>query len=968
MNGKIKTEFAALFAVALMITVCVVPVVGNEDVQAASAAPEGVSGIEIQLFTEDSTDFSDMVYFNGNKLPETLDATEWSNYGQLWININEKSEYFGKFLRWGQVGVGNDEIKQKMGITLPMIQTSYITSVDHNVGVKVNEAVEDRGSVETSVTINGNDIYFGEREVISSIKFIEGAGNETLGINKDALTGGDYEVELYINGSLVADKKLVFESDNDFKTLKGKVQDAKGNVIEGAVVAYTIDGDADTTKTKTDGTYEIKAKPGSVVNVTGITYENDLFTFDKTYSYGTVVNDVNVLNDNTFAAKEIMGTATVVSKTYDTDERYLINGVSISMAWWYQTTNQDSTFTNSTNAPTGVTKAGTVKVLGKTNDKGVVLFSYVEPTIASGASVTCVLIANASNVTGFTFTKKSPDASNQEISTNISGASGTDDVSLSDQNGKKATVSFTPNEEIGIATVKSKTNELVVGAEVNMKWWYQTGTEKPYDVTDDAPEWVTKEGSVTVLGKTDESGNVLFTYTAPTLASTGGKTFELIANASDINGYTFENKDPDAQTGESIDNNIKDAGGTGKATSGKVTLTAKEESYTVSGTIEAPGIEKPEGSKYYPAVTITYTNGVGSTVVLDKVEAITDYEYEYSFQVIKGNSTTISISLDGYTFKPVTTASVYADLTDVNFTGESTAQIMEYVVPAVDATGWTVSDLTNLKGKAVTFEYTVDGVEYSTPVVVNGSGVATFKASYVNTNVQVLVLSSVSAEGYNVDLSSGSVTTTTVTPVKFFFYSNKIDVPVAGLELTIMNGNKVAGTITTDKNGTASLDIVNVGGLTAIYDGIYKTDIESVPGTDSLYGADVKSWIPVAQVTVQYISSVNNSDVVGGAVGGLPVADAAYKFAAMPGDSVALKAPSIDNFEFVAWMVDGVVVSESADYTLKVDGDCHVDALYSAVHYEEPAEGLSMNVLVIGIVILILGILAVAYGIISKKQ
>ena len=52
----------------------------------------------------------------------------------------------------------------------------------------------------------------------------------------------------------------------------------------------------------------------------------------------------------------------------------------------------------------------------------------------------------------------------------------------------------------------------------------------------------------------------------------------------------------------------------------------------------------------------------------------------------------------------------------------------------------------------------------------------------------------------------------------------------------------------------------------------------------------------------------------------------------------------------------------------KVDTTYEVVALYSAVHYEEPAEGLSMNVLVIGIVILILGILAVAYGIISKKQ
>ena len=45
MNGKIKTKFAALFAVALMITVCVVPMVGgSEDVEAATTETVTISG------------------------------------------------------------------------------------------------------------------------------------------------------------------------------------------------------------------------------------------------------------------------------------------------------------------------------------------------------------------------------------------------------------------------------------------------------------------------------------------------------------------------------------------------------------------------------------------------------------------------------------------------------------------------------------------------------------------------------------------------------------------------------------------------------------------------------------------------------------------------------------------------------------------------------------------------------------
>ena len=77
MNGKIKTKFAALFAVALMITVCVVPVVDNAGVDAApvsSTNGEVFEGYDITLYKEGG-DYSGLVYY-GATAPAGVDLDD----------------------------------------------------------------------------------------------------------------------------------------------------------------------------------------------------------------------------------------------------------------------------------------------------------------------------------------------------------------------------------------------------------------------------------------------------------------------------------------------------------------------------------------------------------------------------------------------------------------------------------------------------------------------------------------------------------------------------------------------------------------------------------------------------------------------------------------------------------------------------------------------------------------------------
>ncbi|MBQ2762994.1 MAG: hypothetical protein IJF47_04680, partial [Candidatus Methanomethylophilaceae archaeon] len=80
----------------------------------------------------------------------------------------------------------------------------------------------------------------------------------------------------------------------------------------------------------------------------------------------------------------------------------------------------------------------------------------------------------------------------------------------------------------------------------------------------------------------------------------------------------------------------------------------------------------------------------------------------------------------------------------------------------------------------------------------------------------------------------------------------------------------------------------------------------------------------------------------------------------------------IQKYKFAGWYVNGEKVSDELIYAYTVEGDCTIYADYKVSSYvaapADESNGLSMDVLVLGIVIVVLGLLAFAYAVKFKKE
>ena len=271
MNGKIKTKFAALFAVALMITVCVVPMVGgSEDVEAADP------GVTISGTVVDATGTSigDVkVYVDGTDLYsiKTDGTFSISNVpkGKVVLKVDTTTESFD--------GVDNDAYGQ----TFPVITLDNVTGDESNIKFVAGMA-----------TVSGNLALKGSGVV--KIKDVSISGAEGT-VKTDA--DGNFSFLGYVG------KKYSLSASAVSTTFKAEVTLAPAGNSGVALEAqdYLIYG----TASAPFGSISVKPAASNAVNsITGVS--STVFNIDSTGTINVYTKPVLNTANNTSATTLLM--------------------------------------------------------------------------------------------------------------------------------------------------------------------------------------------------------------------------------------------------------------------------------------------------------------------------------------------------------------------------------------------------------------------------------------------------------------------------------------------------------------------------------------------------------------------------------------------------------------------------------------------------------------------------------------
>ena len=222
MKSTMKSAFAFI-AVALMIMVAVVPMVSvfteENGVDAAASTTSGVSDIKVQLFekkdaTEPASYYADLIYCSNDthKLPKTVNATQYVEMkGGVWMNVDEKSADYGKFLTYGKTGMTTAQILAQSvegGGWLPLIQVSatYNSAFNWNVSVTKDGGDSYGESGDIKLQKEGYDrtkYSFPATQVVSTIKISQTGTGAYMGLGDNIV--GKYVVDVKVNG--VSEKK-----------------------------------------------------------------------------------------------------------------------------------------------------------------------------------------------------------------------------------------------------------------------------------------------------------------------------------------------------------------------------------------------------------------------------------------------------------------------------------------------------------------------------------------------------------------------------------------------------------------------------------------------------------------------------------------------------------------------------------------------------------------------------------------
>ena len=984
MKSTMKSAFAFI-AVALMIMVAVVPMVSvfteENGVDAAASTTSGVSDIKVQLFekkdaTEPASYYADLIYCSNDthKLPKTVNATQYVEMkGGVWMNVDEKSADYGKFLTYGKTGMTTEQILAQSvggGGWLPLIQVSatYNSAFNWNVSVTKDGGASYGESGDIKLQKEGYDktkYSFPATQVVSTIKISQAAaGNSAymgLGENiKDIV--GKYVVDVKVNG--VSEKKETL-TIGDYVKISGTLSPADGTyAIAGATIKYTVDGKEETAVSKEAGAYDFKVLKGSVVVFKSITYPGDVFTFKGLESLGTVTSDMTI----NIKAEQSVKTVTVKDNS---STAVPIKDAKLTLSWYYEKSNTGSKYYVESASD------GVAKICGNSGVDGKISIAYVEPT--DKKDYKAVLVGSASLTSGdyYTFDTKDvvTDTSGEgvQISTQITSKNGTKIIENGATfNAKESTLTVTVKEAGG--------NNPVVGATVTASFYEEKTVSGKADVK-------VLDGVIKSIGTTDINGKVKLTYVVPT--GTEGYTAYMLISATSAPGFTFASKTA-LTTGSTVDTINKQIDGCSATVaitvgSSNPVVKAKEIAFKVD--VKATNV--PAGK----SVTFNYTDGIGTSVVSGKATASPSDVTAY-FYVLKDKSPAITATLDGYVLKcdgyttwtvPTVTANVS---TPITFIATSTTEIVDLVKPNAYGSDGKVTDvLTGQKfsvllsgiadNKPVTFEYTVDGVTYKNTVLSEGQ-----KASlYIYSWNSIIAFTSVTAPGYTVSIVGGAIADGPAKVIKEYTITFKDGLAatanvVVGIDVAVYLDVDKAPIATVKANaiGVAKFKTEEIGAKTVYFkcNGVFVSKAFNV--AEFAYDVDISAAIEAAPVkvteyTINYFATEVNANAS-------DLDHIAYSMImdqqiVNVGSDVKINAPEVNGYKFVGWMIDGKIVSTDAEYTISLSAEQNkvVNAIYEQCPVYEPKDdGVDSTTLIIGIAAVVIALIAVIYAVIQKKQ
>jgi len=247
MNGKIKTKFAALFAVALMITVCVVPVVGNEDVQA----------ITVPVDTEALTIAGTVYDADGEELggAEVIITVTIGKDESTYTDITDSSGT--------DIGTYSCEILVPEKTIIDEIEVKINTSAKITVNdIEINNPAAGLWSSEPSLTVSGVDVA--KTDLIEGLDFK--AGYYRISGALKYKSGQPYmkEVEVYLY-------EVNEVANSSPKTYTYKILDEyKATSVDGLYAIYVP---SDITPEKEGGTFAVGAEIPNISysSVAGVT-------------------------------------------------------------------------------------------------------------------------------------------------------------------------------------------------------------------------------------------------------------------------------------------------------------------------------------------------------------------------------------------------------------------------------------------------------------------------------------------------------------------------------------------------------------------------------------------------------------------------------------------------------------------------------------------------------------------------